>query len=233
MNNYDISSSGINIETSVFYDNFLAQSNWDESFIEIKKDWIPQEYMFTAYDQLPDNRLELENLINLPDTKRNLTLLRYETVTRKGYLYYSEVRDNYTVLELLKLLLDNGDTLELLDELDLEYTLNFKTITTRGYDQGDYTNVLIPTKTLSELWGCGQDKVMEGLQETIDNLFWDMSICCRVTINEEDYYPECDGSYEYDKDEVVEELLKVVKGVDLAVLKRELEDTLPDEPRND
>ena len=233
MNNYNTSTTGINIEAHVFYDWDAARMNWDESFVEIKEDWLPQEYMFTAYGNLSDNIPDVEEMVNLPESKSNLTKLRYCTVKTEGYLEYSEAKCDYTAYGLLEVLLDNGATLEVLDELDLEYTLNFETIVTRGYSQGDYATVLIPTKSLAELYGCEQDKVMDGLQESINHLFWDSPVYCRVEINGEENFPDCDGSYEYNKEEVINQLVKNTPNVDLDVLREELENTLPDEPRSD
>ena len=244
VNNYDKSSTGVNIEASVSWDNDVAQDNWNENFIKLEFGPYEGYYLYTDWNNVTDyynkkypNNLGIENIMNIEEcydiaeTKRNLTILRYLTVKEHKLLYYSEAVDDYTALNLVESLFYDGP-IKNIDDLDIEYTSKVDTLETRGYSQGDYENVLIPTNVLRQIWG--KKPNIDALQEEINHLFWDAPLYCVVTINGEEYdYAVQNGTYSYDKDALIDELCNAAENVDTDVLRAELENILPEEPSYD
>jgi len=100
--------------------------------------------------------------------------------------------ENYSKDDLRQEIMENLSFGEL-DRDDTVYTegliieRNFELITTRGYSQGDYAQVIIPTKQLREVWGTPKKVKDEDLvsEEYIGNLCWDSPIWGRIEITTE------------------------------------------------
>ena len=241
INNYDKSSTGINIEANICWNNDVAQDNWNNNFIKLKSGPYKNYYLYTDWDNVsayyndkyPNNSgiehiMDIEECYNIAETKRNLTILRYLTVKEYGLLCYSEAKVNYRAIDLVELLFDT-DCVDNIDDLDIEYTSKVDILETIGYSQGDYENVLIATDVLKQIWG--NEPNINDLQEEINHLFWDQPLYCVVTINGEEYdYAVQNGTYSYDKDTLIDELCNAIEDVDTDVLRTELENILPEEP---
>lgn len=132
-----------------------------------------------------------------------------------------------------------------------EINPRFEWIDSRGYSQGDYANILVDYDQIKKAWGTVPSD--RDLQKTFDRLFWDSPINGVLTIkqdkgdsnygeelfknlpktdiNEEYYYDEMlSDSYEWDRDEVIEYILKYTKVSNKDLLEEYLEEFIPSEP---
>ena len=202
MNNFDRSSTGINIEVSVYADTFISQADWKDNFSEVAKGI----YFYTDWSQ------------NVALDESELKSVDYKNTLKKSLLEWALLQDDwnyYTKTELRSL---NKDELiglfeEYMQYMDLEEAGDFASeqnvtlildgyeiISTRGYSQGDYAEIVIPNG-------------LEGIQQTIDHLFWDAPISYSIEVGDDadvgyvvSEAVEC--LYEYDADVVMDILRK-------------------------
>lgn len=226
INNYNTSSTGIDIELSVSYNGDMARWNWEENFLSCSN----SIYIYTNYENLKID--SFEELFESNELTTEESLL--ELVNSK----FDEEAEDCSFTELLDWYVFPTDILELVEDLEeykVKHTRLYQTTSSTGYSQGNCSEVLVPTK-LRELWGLDDDKDLIGkdLKTLIDNYFWDYPYSIRGTVNDVEWYSESlDGQYKgYDKDTVIKEILESFKeDVDVKVLESELQDLVPNEPK--
>ena len=150
--------------------------------------------------------------------------------TRSRHILYKfvdldeEERKEYSVEGLHDEILSNYDFDELDDfaenEIDnIKIERHYLLMSTRGYSQGDYAEVLIPTDELRKAWGRDIPDEELMIQQLIDNIFWDSPIWARVEIfASQDYtfegyemdIPEY-LNYPMDIDDVNEKIMQFIK----------------------
>ena len=88
-NNFNQSSTGVNIETNIYYDSDMSQINFNESFVKISD----RKYFFTDFGNydLPDNELPDDDN-ELPD--------EYDFVYIRGYSQGEFARIYYRASEM-------------------------------------------------------------------------------------------------------------------------------------
>ena len=81
----------------------------------------------------------------------------------------------------------------------------FVTLESRGYSQGDYSEVIIPASVLKEFPDHTLETIGSFLQEEIDHLLWDAPVSCRVEIDNTELYLEdlLSDRYEWDKEDAI------------------------------
>ena len=68
------------------------------------------------------------------------------------------------------------------------FKANFDVVVSRGYCQGDCSEVLVPHEFWESIGVKKPSCVRASLGDTIDHLLWDCPIYCRFTVNEEEFY---------------------------------------------
>lgn len=209
-NNYDQSSTGVNIETSVFYDTGLSQKLWRDNFEKIEED---------NYFYIDDGQ------VSIPD--KTITINGDDAEIERAYVYFVNGEDK-TLADKKQALLDciepSLDNLERENEylrkqgFDLSFDVpNLLSIVSIGYSQGDYARVWYDPVALEKLWGKFPNQ--SELKRLFDHLFWDAPIYGNVTINGEDYsYSELmPDEYDYDREEYAR-IVAEKAGIDKALL---------------
>jgi hypothetical protein len=236
MNNYDKSSSGINIDLVACYVGDAARGNWGENFAELEG----LGYWYTAYNQVPvPTELRdfitikpqsigqlIEDLNGIGDSwYENEDFEDLDSAISEVFLSYSHLGD---LQDLIKILVTSG----------IPYTKRYIKIVTKGCSQGDIHDVYYNPTKLRELWGTPISYSDESLLESgyVDNLFWDYPMFVRITINDEEFYSEkFDGQYEqwnklgWCKETFIEECLTHYTELNKKVLKEQLGIVVPDE----
>lgn len=223
MNNYDQSSSGENIDFSVFYDTSLAQIYFD--------DWLK------GYDGYQVNRIDLggrdDYAYLLGDSskpfykKSELNKMHKADLIRlmikydnNGY-YENEALKSELITDLLKVTIKQH-----YDYLASEYcwgdfyeNVPHDRYISRGYSQGDAAIIIFLNNT---------DDVVS--KKYIDHIFWDCPIFIRAKINGIEYYDDCflNDQYEWDADAVKARIMAWTDCSDYA--KNWLIQHLPDYP---
>lgn len=205
MNNFDCSSSGINLEFSCFRDNDLSRLYFEEAFIRDGDQLIYTEGNFSEWEK--EYTFTLEELKSalidqLVGQFYALDELKADVKDHTGESW-SKVKKQ----ELVDYLIDDYFSPQCWLEFCQKagFNPNFDIVISRGYCQGDYKEVIIPHK----FWECiGVKKpecVQSNLGDTIANLLWDSPIYCRLTINDEEYFIDQDMAdcYNWDKSEAL------------------------------
>ena len=118
------------------------------------------------------------------------------------------------------------------------YEPEFFELTTTGYSQGDYAEVIIPREVLIELGHTDPtQEIADSFQEHINHLFWDAPLFCKLEINDEDefYFTDyMEDTYDYDKGQMLdiadEHLLPKWPEEAREIIRSFLEENLPEYP---
>jgi len=231
-NNFDMSSTGTNIEAVAYWDVDISQYEFKENFEILQH----SGYRTSTVAYYIDNG----NVKGADDIEFTIEGERGEK--ERFYLYYvsgnSEGLKDWTDDELNESILDACEervTLVNMDDFskvmlkDFKLTLraskNIEKLVTRGYSQGDYATVYYCPNDLEAVWG---NAVKESeLQDIFDRLFWDAPIYARINVNGEDYHYGGDR-YEFER----EAFLKQVAEQSGASFEA-LDAVLPNEPSYD
>ena len=233
-NNFNCNSRGLAIELFVQYDNESSQWMFDENFTHIKDDI----YWYNTWDGItsPDSFSDLYKITE-PDKETSYEIL----VDNFNYDLEELEEDNWNSTESWKEVISNysfpidlDDFNNMINGYYIEYKSLYEIVYSRGYSQGDYAEIFVPIE-LREVYGLADDvDLVDNVKEDIDHFLWDSPLYCRITINDREYYSETfDGSYEYfNRDMFIKEILAEYKddGLDINLLKEELDILVPDEP---
>ena len=218
-NNFDMSTSGVNIQVDCFFDNLQAQTDFDNEIIRLGR---------VSNYRLSTN---LFGVLSCADIIRIGDFCTFKKGIKKADLIAlaDELPDfydgeSYTVKELKAEIMDASPEMILNDYWragnGLKLKTGFELYNTRGYSQGDSADVLIKSTDNKDF---------------INHLFWDSPIYCIVNINREDfYYWDVDGvdSYDWKKEKMINYVVNAVNVDDdkKEYIKKTLADLLPDYP---
>ena len=218
-NNFDMNSSGLNIEVHIARDNWMAREWFDESVTKHELDYRTTLYVYNDYESKINSIGDFCKIKNHV-TKKELVELAEELSEWHSYEDYSMQELREAILEanpamILNRLWNESDVIKIKDG----YTL----YATRGYCQGDIEHCLYK--------GHHTDG---SIQNSIDHLFWDSPISGDVTINGRDY-PYCESdldAYDWDRDEFINWIMDNESVQNLgrdSEIKSALEEMLPDD----
>lgn len=251
VNNYNCSSSGLNIEVSVFKDTWLSKINFDDNIARF--DFDKDLFLYTDFgnltyhmrDKYKNDKLDISSCWEVRDFIKidNSKPLRFYLKFILEYLGYTLPYDyfkGFTVDYAIDFIIDNyTDFEELQEHLDdfekIDYKLLVDIIEVTGYSQGDYARVVIFSDLIKEIWG-SEEIDLDALSTDITHYFYDAPMTARVTVNGEEFISEkYDGMYEewneleYDKSDFIAEITENFEDIDSVLLKAELEEILPSE----
>lgn len=222
VNNYNKSSTGINIEGNFFYDNDLGRMYFKESFEEIKDSL----FLYTCNG-------EIKNDITFTVKGKKSDIVKYLDSIVMDFDWKDESKDTLLdeVIDRNNVSLSNYE--EIKKELK-EYGITLisstpiEKIITRGYSQGDYAEVLYFPEKLKELWG--NDVNESSLQEDINHLFWDLPIYGSLEVNGVDFHYE-ENLYEWEREKFINTIMEQYKPLEgfKGTFKNELEKLVPQE----
>lgn len=214
INNFDKSSTGVDIEFTGCYD--LDRYRWlfDES-LEVLRHSGYREFSILYYKDCGnvggDDDVEFE----LKGTKSQLSdyLVDYfGQESKSGYMRWSKdelYNDVYNHIYDEMNLKDYRECNKELHEYGLEIvpTKELVWLDSRGYSQGDYAEVVYCPSDLKESWGiCPEESK---IQKEINNLLWDSPISATLTVNgNEYYYDEHFDWYEWQREKFIEYVAK-------------------------
>lgn len=188
MNNFDQSSTGLNIEVSAFYDTDLSRFYFEEAFFTIKEGsknlLVYCEGNFSDFEK--EYTFTKEALKHAWNEYNNIPAKRavYGFSDKMGFSYSKATKQD--LVDFIK------------EELYYSYEwymfckksgfkANYDIVVSRGYSQGDYKEVIVPHK----FWDCiGTPKpldVQSDLGTYIGNLLWDCPIHARFTVNNSEF----------------------------------------------
>lgn len=225
-NNYDKSSTGVDIECVCYYDINLSRHNFEENF-EILQHNSSVLY-FIDNGNLP-GATTVKMIVK--GTKENkVSHLAYVTSFDKEEIETwdddtidSEIIGREEDINLINYALDKLPTLPGLEFLPNK---NLIALGSRGYSQGDYSTILYCPEDLEKAWG--KMPTQESIQKMVNHYCWDSPIYARFEIDGKEYHyhdmPEYD-EYEWDRDAFIAYVSKE-SGIDV----EKLESFVPEYP---
>ncbi|AXH68375.1 hypothetical protein [Vibrio phage R01] len=230
INNFDQSSTGVNLELAIFWDTDQSQRDFSECLERTKIDTPDRYYGDVFFFTDFGNDVIIEN-----ESKNYLVDCDAKTLIKKAFAHVGgDLREFLRDAEIstkdnIDLILGQLESYfhyesNYLEFLSANFELDFHLYQTRGYSQGDAATVLISKKHENP----------EKLHEWIDHLFWDAPLYARLTVNDDQeiYLDELlTDRYTYDKDDLIEEFKKQHGEIaNLDLLLEFLEENLPETP---
>jgi hypothetical protein len=230
-NNFDVSSTGVNIESSCYYDTWLSQINFKENFESLDnrdRRGDNHDWYFVDCGNLPDSsKIEFE----LKGSREDLI----KFIVAESYYERDDV-ETWQESELQEYAIDRlSETpkvynFESLNDSDLKDTglelipnKAIESIFVRGYSQGDYARIFYSPDDIESVWGKLPND--SELRESFRNYCFDSPIYASLTINGTEYNyhesPEYKSEYEWDKDSFIAWVSKE-SGIDKEVLSQYL-----------
>lgn len=259
-NNFDKSSTGINLELSCFFDNYRSQNDYSENFhtvqegsrsktnivafcfegnfdvSELNKGYkTTTEELFTKYfNHYFDKDISLATPDEIEELTHELNH-EYDTTPRSDC-------DNETMLKAIKCSL--GYSQEELDHFLKEsgFEPTFEVLECRGYCQGDYTEVLFYKELLEyirkELPQCKKmtdREIVKDFEENINHYLWDQPIDCKLLIDGDDddaiyLHESLNSEYSFEATEIIDDLKKTLTHDKKDYIIEWLEENLPNQP---
>jgi hypothetical protein len=216
-NNFDCSSSGINIEVTACYDTDLSRLYYDDMFNTV---WFNNRSHIVLDNDLgvgyKGESFKAYEVVDFT-VKKKLNVM--DLLDEYGDYFYDA--NEYTKEEALEELKEiNGKYVqELIEKGYAKPKEGYKSFVSRGYCQGDYAFVI-----------CKDDLS----EDYIDHLLWDAPVYASVTIGnatEYLYQDFCKDEYEWDKEGFIRCVCECYTN-DNSVresLKKQLNDMLPEE----
>lgn len=222
MNNFDQSSSGVNLELNISFDADRANHEFEESF------HILQHNDYSRNSVLVFSRFGNFDVVDF--TLTSLDNYKIEELTTKqifkafyNYQYPTNIDHDLKCLDLngIKDLLQNLqirnlntiDQSEILEAIETDlycdnsfqeflkdtFTCNYLVMESRGYSQ-----IIIPAQVLASYKDKTLEQIENNLQDVIDHLLWDQPLYARLTIDDEEFYIDehLKDEYQYDQDEI-------------------------------
>lgn len=213
-NNFDISSSGINLKLSCFLDGHQASHNYEENLTLV-------EDLLVFHGSTSFNAKDFEKTFDVTDNTKQLfkkyfNHIMVDDITSASY---SDLKDfleelyphgfesfkTTPIKDLIEAIHTHlGSKKELDNFLSEHFKPMFNTVTVAGYSQGDTQTVYIPHEVTCELGVKADD-----LKEEIGNLIWDTPLSCKLTVDDEDIdlmeYIKV-SHYKYEESEILKAL---------------------------
>lgn len=217
MNNFDKSSSGVNLECNCFSNQHASEEAYKSSLFTVQSEnnRLPTIIAFKYSEDLDVSKLEKSFNINCSSKELFKYYFNYYFSIDKDFSLFSELsklklllcelKDHLGTKESLKnISIDDFKSAIFLDlfenKKDFELFLSkhfeptFVSIISQGYSQGDYVEVLFFKEVLDliktenpELSKLTDQEIANSFQEHIDNLCWDQIVYCDLYIDGELY----------------------------------------------
>lgn len=241
MNNFDQSSSGVNLELIVNWDCDRSQADFKECFHVLQHSGYRTHSILEYLDfGNIDKSFDFKDLSNYDFTKKELIAALkiggywdQSTAKNKGYDLYKATKQ-----ELCDYLIEASYYDNLAEFLADNFKPNYKTITSRGYCQGDYSEIIFSKNAIDWLEKETNKTFADlknDLQIEVDHLLWDAPLYARLTINDDhDIYLDelVNDLYSYDKDNLLLKFKNIycenLENFD--IIYQFLADNLPDQP---
>lgn len=177
-NNFDMSSTGTNIECLVFYNLDITRYFFKENFQSIKRAEKLYYYIENGNVPGPD---EIEFLVK-GTIEAKINALR-DNYSDEILNTWSEYDLDSMIKEDFEINLKNFADENFPDISGLEFVPSKKliTVSVSGYSQGDYAKVIYCPDDLEKAWGNAPDE--KKLTKIFNNLFWDAPIYGQFIIN--------------------------------------------------
>jgi hypothetical protein len=203
INNFDQSSTGINILLSCFFDLDMSNSNFKENIFKHPL----FGFVYTNNEQVDLKQFDKPWLhFDIKDHKELLADFCNEFGYSDDDLTVLSERFELNDLEQVFSMMSQERCEETaFDFMKEQYEPLFTTQTVAGYSQGDQANVIIPQSYWTDV---GVDKTsarIKAIAKDIHHFFYDAPLYCMLTVNNEEFdlMEYMDDPYDFDKDDFI------------------------------
>ncbi len=218
-NNFDKSSTGIDIECVCQYDSYKSRMDFEENIEIIQHNG----YSTTSIGYYIDNgNVSGTDSVKMTVKGKNEAIIK----AAKEYTeFYSDTEldaescvsldiadmkvELIAALEDVNIINYALDKLPVIDGLEFVPNKNLIVLTTKGYSQGDYAKVIYCPEDLEKVWG--SFPTQESIQKMVDHYYWDSPIYAHFEINGTEYayhdMPEY-NEYEWDRKKFLDYVAK-------------------------
>ena len=250
MNNFDTSSTGINLELNCFFDIDHSQHNFRENF---KADPYSDDlWHFIDYGNF--EAIDLDDLSNydlksgtIKQIKENLYILyskfigsKYSTSNFLQNDFKHIMNSNYSDArksDLIEFASEGLEQMQYREFLKNTFTPLYEVIKIRGYSQGDQADIVLSNKIIEDHSFECKDKFLSLMKDQFTNQFYSAPLYCMLEINGHEYPldQEIQDCYNYDKNEIIKASMLMFKNDNLytshiETITKFLSDNLPDHP---
>jgi hypothetical protein len=233
INNYNMSSTGLNIELDIFYDEDKARDNYTNYLVHLKDD---------VYEYLPYNDRSkwksnsCESYIKIDTQKNRLGTLLRLLVEKFDYTDFKSYTKDKAIEEIFDNFQFPDDMLYLeylLDLYDIQYKKLYISKRIVGYSQGECNIVIYRPKIFRQQTVLKEDELKDEDLVNSDwlcNLLYDAPLYLIITINGVEYESDIyhNRYIDFNKNTFIQECLYHFKEVDKDILQQELERIVPD-----
>lgn len=214
-NNFDISSSGVNLELYIMRDSDIARTDFEENFVEIENTGSVNIYQFISCGTFEEMSLSDPDCYKI--TKQELKQALIDDI----YDDIDELREDcrfHCDKSLSKM--NKQDFFDMLGSLyDSSFLAKFyktfgiprfKVIPIHGYCQGDYAEIVFMERDMKEYSFNNIDTFLSNMREYFTNLFYNQPIYARLEIDEEEIYLDeyLENVYDYEPSQIIDGLKK-------------------------
>ncbi len=231
MNNYDISSSGTNIEMVCIFDSFEARNTYRDNITKVNGDTFLSTNTGNAtkaYDIPKSTKTIFKDFVNhfYAGNEQELGFedIKFLINDLERYVDITPLKNcsPQTLCEgILNLM---GNKRELDDFLESYYAAKFFSVVSRGYSQGDHEEVFITFEELEARNLPATEESAKSLSQAVDNLLWDAPLFVRITVDEKEFVlsDHIKDRYHYEERELIECAEKQLSQSDLTKHQQDL-----------
>jgi hypothetical protein len=193
----------IKIRVKIQRDSFRSQIDFDDNFKRIKDDL----WQYIDYSNIEP--LEINELIHISRNSSRVSLVNALNNESSWPTDYADFTRDELIDELYGQDFELEELSNYLDTHSVGHSVKYDLITTRGYSQGDYAEVIVP-HAVFKVWGSKPSD--QSMQKMIDNYFWDAPLVGTITVNNDEHYIDeiLIDLYEYDIDKIKVQIIKYI-----------------------
>lgn len=242
VNNFDMSSSGVNLSLLVYRDNVESQERFDENFTRMEH--ATDFFQFVNYGNFKAR--ELDDINSYAYRRRDLTsaLLALENISvinEWSNNIYSKCYSKLRKSEAADLLFEVANTLLMPEDIVSLYrehlTPKFQEINIHGFCQGDSATVIFFADDMVAYgYGC-KSGFLPSMTKLFEDLFYRAPVTFSLDVDGEDVSDgiELDDDYAWSRSEFVKKSVLAVSELNLspakeAYVERWLLSSTPDDP---
>lgn len=206
LNNYDTSSTGVNIECTAYYDTHMSQIDFRENFTLLKgyKTRFSGDdvYFYTDNGNISDKGMTEYVIKGKVSDMKKLGEGVYVNIYRKEYKTLGDYKSDLVSELFAEYGFREAQEIASKHNVTISHKNDIRVISVRGYSQGDYAEIWVDFTECKRAWG--NDANEDELRELFENLFYDAPIYATATVDEKEYYywdmPELKSKYHWDRD---------------------------------
>lgn len=210
MNNFNMSSSGVNVEVNIIWSTMNSQILFDESIVNIGD----RKFLYTGCNNLSNDYQMFKDVL-VDDTRHNKIMMIKSMVKNACYVYsdfkgddFQTVLDEFIVNNDGLYINDVDDLIAFMDDYKITYKRGYSSVDITGYSQGDFARVYVNDADYLETFGAPVN--LDSLKTECEHLFYDAPLYGEIVVDDNTIYITeiVSDIYEYDKDDILESLNK-------------------------